>query len=274
MNNNRIKLTFTVFLMVCFFGIASTAIGQKKIQPRHIILNKGDTTKVLSFPDRIDTSQMVSVRQGSASGVAGNKIQIDGYTENQNLHSLRMDASPIEKIVESLPLSSVESHRSERMANQNNNMISDATIRNLSDMVDNNMDGVPDGWASNASNALKLIVLADGSRQLTISCQAEPVYLIKYFEANAGTEYEVFLTYSGQETNLSIEEFSANNQHIVDGIHHALLKEGIGRQFAMKFRTGGETKRIFIKIEVSTIGNIVLNRLILQPVLTMRRSEQ
>lgn len=273
MKNYWIKFTFIAFLSMNFLGIGSIAVGQKKIQSRQIILDKHDTTKVLSSPDKIDSTNMDSMRQGSASGMTEKKIQIAGYTENQNFHTPQMDASPIEKLVENRPLSSVESHKSEGMTTQNNNMISDATSRNLGDMVDNNIDGVPDGWFSNDPAALELIFLADGSHQLTIDCQTESVYLIKYFEANASTDYEVSLTYSGQEVDLIVEEYSAENQRLVDGIHHMFLERSPGKQFAMRFRTKNLTRRILFKIEISSIGNFILNKLDIKSLMFVKKSE-
>jgi len=249
------------------------AVCQEKVQSRQINFNKDDSLKVPFFLTKIDTTQIGSLRQGTASGGEGKKIHIDGYIGNQHLPSSSIKVGPVKKLVDSISLSSGESHRSEGLPLENNKVISGGIAQKLGDLVDKDIDGMPDGWACNTPTALQLVSMADGSRQLTIICQSDPVYLMKYFEVNEAEEHQIFLVHNGDEATITVAEYNADNQPVAEGSHSAFLERTTGKEFTMKLRTSNETRRIFFKIEVSSTGKVTLNKLVFQPVMTVRRSE-
>lgn len=267
MHSLRTDARITVLLALWVFTLASVAFCQEPVNSTHPDGKKDGSLKLA------DTTRILK-RQGTASGVGANKVRTDWSGQESHSSTPRTYGEPGKNIVESASQSSGESHKSQGSSVETNIASSDRSILNLNNSVDKDNNGIPDGWNSNTTAAIQFARIVDGSHQLTITCQDKPVYILKYFEVNAGTEYEIFLTYSGQESDLTVKEFSANNQPIVDGIQQTLLARATGEQFAMKFRTSNETRRMFFKIEVSSTGTLLLHKLVFQPVEILRRDGQ
>jgi len=257
----------TVVLALCVFTLSSVAFSQEQVNSLHLEGKKDGSLKLA------DTTRILK-RQGTTGSASANTVRIDRNGQKLQLSAPRVYGGSGKHIVESASQSSGESHRSDGVSVETNKRSSDRSILNLNNSVDKDNNGMPDGWNSNTPTAIQFESIADGSHELTITCQDEPVYILKYLEVNGGTEYEVFLTYSGQESDLTVEEFSANNQPIVGGIQQTLLARAKGEQFAMKFWTTSETQRMFFKIEVSSTGTLVLHKLLFQPVEILRRDGQ
>ncbi len=256
----------TVVLALCVFTLSSVAFSQEQVNSLHPEGKKDGSLKLA------DTTRILK-RQGTTGGASSNTARIDSKGEKLQLFGQHVNGDSGKNIVESASQSSGESHGSDGVFVETNRTISQLSILNLNNFVDSDNDSIPDGWNSNTASAIHLERMNDGSGKLTINCQNEPVYVMKYFEVIAGTEYEILLEYLGQETDIMIEEFSANNQRIANGIHQTLLKQATFKQVAMKFRTGNKTRRILFKMEVSAIGNIVLNKLVFQSASHIKKSE-
>jgi hypothetical protein len=256
-----------VVLALCVLTLSSVAFSQKQVDSLHPEGKKDNTLKLT------DTTRTLK-RQGTASSVSTNKVRINSNSQKPQVAAPDINDIGEKNIVKNISYSSSDSHGSEDVPIKTNWINHDSTILELNNFADTNNDNVPDGWNSNTPTAVQFAMIADRSHQLAITCQDAPVYILKYFEVNAGTEYEIFLTYSGQESDLTVEEFSANNQPIVGGIQQTLLTRAMGKQFTMKFRTRNETRRMFFKIEVSSTGTFVLHKLLFQPVEILRRDGQ